>query len=61
MYEAKKKGMNVKDEICMMKQTRTYTYKKVNMKDGKLKLTTSDVSDGVVMVFCVCRCSSTNN
>ena len=36
MYEAKKKGMNVKDEICMMKQTRTYTYKKVNMKDYEI-------------------------
>ncbi|KAG4991019.1 hypothetical protein JHK87_024476 [Glycine soja] len=28
-----------------MKQTRTYTYKKVNIKDGKVKLTTSDAFD----------------
>jgi len=45
----------------MMKETRTYTYKKVNIKDGKVKLTTSDAFDNdVFMVFCVWRCSSTN-
>ena len=43
----------------MMKQTRTYTYEKVNIKDGKVKHTTSNaLDDDVFMVFCVWRCSS---
>ena len=45
----------------MMKQTRTYTYKKVNIKDGKVKLTATDTfDDDVFIVFCVWRSSSTN-
>ena len=43
----------------MMKQTRTY--KKVNIKDGKVKLTASDTfDDDVFIVFCVWRSPSTN-
>ena len=37
----KSKDRKLKDEGCSMKQTRTYTYKKVKMKDGKLKETYS--------------------
>ena len=38
----------------MMKQTRTYTYKKVNIKDGKVKLTTSDAFDDDVFIVFLC-------
>ena len=43
----------------MMKQTRTY--KKVNIKDEKVKLIASDTfDDDVFMVLCVWRSPSTN-
>ena len=58
-YERKEQAE--KDEGCMMKQTRTYIYKKVNIKDGKVKLTASDTfDDDVFILFCVWRISSTN-